>query len=219
MKLSQRTASRTITGAEVESWFGTSSKSRLDRKQYCGIAAYLTKIRWPSGPDNVLDPQPAKVETEPDKYWDFAAFDAAKLLHKSLPAILSHWAGLLWAPETHGGYPAIKALQDALVIALPYIEWPFGQYERQTGHKTPKNWHLPAVMIAKVLIKEMIAAGHHDPGITRNSVVVRVVNEALIRMGYPHVEMITASAIGAHLSRWDGKYGLTPKRILPLTTK
>jgi hypothetical protein len=40
----------------------------------------------------------------PNVYWDFkAAFDAAKLLLETTPAMLRHWDGLQWAPETRGG--------------------------------------------------------------------------------------------------------------------
>lgn len=129
--------------------------------------------------------------------------------------MLKHWAQLAWAPETRGGHLAITTLQDALVIALPYIEWPFGRYERQTGRRKPKIWHLPARLIANVVIKEIIAAGHDEPSITRNSVVVRIVRKALIRMNYPEV---TNSAIGAYLTRWSQKYRQSP-RTRGLTTK
>jgi hypothetical protein len=220
VKASRHASSRTITATEVRAWFGKSRKSRLGDAQYREIAAYLTKIRWPTDVDGLLGPQPPTDKLESNDYWDFdAAFAAAKLLLESMPAMLRHWNGLLWAPETRGGHPAIKILQDALSIALPYIEWPFGRYERQTGRKQPKVWHLPAVMVARVVVKAMIDAGHDDPGITRHSIVVRVVCKALIRMQYPHVHMITASAVGAHLTRRDKKYGLTPKGIAALTTK
>lgn len=200
VKAARRASSRTITATEVRAWFGKSRKSQLGNAQYREIAAYLTKIRWPSDTGPHFQPCPVATESdESDRYWDFvAAFDAAKLLLESLPAMLRHWNGLKWAPETRGGHPAIKALQDTLTVALPYIEWPFGKYERQTGRKKSKIWHLPAVMVANVVIKAMIEAGHDEPGITRNSVVVRVVRQSLIRMRYPHVQMITA-AQSAHI--------------------
>ena len=217
MKTSHHAASRTITANEVRDWFGKSPKAQLGGTHYRTIAAYLTKIRWPSDAGGLLGPQPSTVKIVPDDYWDFkAATDAAKLLLDTMPAMLRHWDGLRWAPETRGGYRAIKTLKSALRIALPNIEWPFGKYERQTGRKRPKVWHLSAVMIANVIVKVMIEAGHDDPGITRKSIVVRVVRKALIRMQYPHVQMITASAVGAHLTRWDKKYGLTRS---VLTTK
>jgi hypothetical protein len=219
VKARRHASSRTITATEVRDWFGKSRQSLLGNAQYREIAAYLTKIRWPSDTGPLFQPCPVATESdESDRYWDFdAAFDAAKLLLESMPAMLRHWNGLLWAPETRGGHPAIKALQDTLTVALPYIEWPFGKYERQTGRKQPKAWHLPAVMVARVVVKAMIEAGHDEPGITRNSVVVRIVRKALIRMGV--LNEITTSAVGAHLTRWDKKYGLTPKGIAALTTK
>lgn len=219
VKAARHASSRIITAAEVRDWFGKSRKSLLGDTQYREIAAFLTKIRWPSDTGPLFQPCPVVVETdEADRYWDFdAAFAAAKLLLESMPAMLRHWNGLLWAPETRGGHPAIKALQDSLTVALPYIEWPFGEYVRQTGRKKPKPWHLPALMVARVVVKAMIEAGHDEPSITRNSVVVRIVRTALIRMGF--LNEITTSAVGAHLTRWNKKHGLTPKGIAALTTK
>lgn len=214
-------ALRTIAAAEVEGWFGKSNRSQLGDAQYREIAAQLTKWRWPSdpiNPSNTLSSDEAEIGYS--TYWDFkAAIDAAKLLLDSMPAMLRHWDGLQWAPETRGGYPAISALQKDLLTALPYIEWPFGRYERRTGRKRAKSWHLPAVLVAKALIKCAADAKQIEPSLTRNSVAVRVVRKALIRMGFKDINTVTASAVAAHLARWDKKYGLTSKGIAALTTK
>jgi hypothetical protein len=119
--------------------------------------------------------------------------------------------GLRWAPETRDGHGAIKRLQEALLVALPYIEWPFGYYKRATGYKPQKLWHMYAFLVAQLIIHEMVVAGHAQPGITRNSVVVRVVHKALIRMSIPYARMVSNTAIGAYLTRWKAKYGLIPK--------
>ena len=99
------------------------------------------------------------------------------------------------------------------------LEWPFGEYERLTGVKTPKPWHTMAQVIARLIIGEMVKAGHENPGISRNSVVVRVVHRTLIRMDFPHREMITLAAIAAYLTRWNDKYGLTPHVIAALSAQ
>jgi hypothetical protein len=222
VKISHAKASRTITAAEVREWFGDSSKSKLDEAQYRGIAAGLTKFRWPADPP---DPPgspwlPKKSEADLNRWWDFkGTTDAAKLLFDSVPLMLLHWEGLLWAPETRGGYDAIKKLGEALSTAMPYIEWPFGHYERQTRPKRPKAWHTMALVVARLVIGVMVEAGHDDPGISRNSVVARVVRRALIRMNFSNSQMITLTAIAAHLTRWDKKFGLTPAGIAALTTK
>jgi hypothetical protein len=100
----QNRALRTITASEVKSWFGNLSKSQLGRAQYRDIAANLTRLKWPSDPIDLPDSQSSNDEIENNVYWDFkAAFDAAKLLLKTTPAMLRHWDGLQWAPETRGG--------------------------------------------------------------------------------------------------------------------
>jgi hypothetical protein len=216
--------SRKITAAEVKQWFGNSKKARLRPTQYEEIATCLTKYRWPSDPPAPPDapwlPKIIEADSEADRWWDFQGTTAAaKLLLQSAPAMIEHWKGLLWAPETRGGYEAIKDLKTALVAALHYIEWPFGEGERTTGQKRPKDWHLYAQSIARIIINEMVKAGQPEPGITRNSVVVRVVHKALVRMGIPYSKTLSDTAIGAYLTRWDKKFGLTPQGIAILTTK
>lgn len=90
VKASRHASSRTITASEVRDWFGKSPKSQRGNAQYREIATFLTKIRWPSDVGGLLGPQPP----------------AAKLLLETMPAMLRHWKGQLWAPETRGGQPA-----------------------------------------------------------------------------------------------------------------
>jgi len=223
VKSSPKDASRRITAAEVKEWFGDSRQAQLCESQYYRIATRLTNFHWPGDPPAHPDsPWLPKVITEPDddRRWDFRAVtDAAKLLRDSMSKMLAFQEGLRPTSQTRGGYRAIKTLQVALLAALPYIEWPFGQYERQTAYKEPKKWHTYAFLVALVTIDEMINAGHIEPGITRNSVVVRVVQKALIRMGIPQSKTLSNTAIGAFLTRWNERYGLTPKGIAALTTK
>ena len=222
MKNPSRKTSRTITAIEVQEWIGKSSKSALGKAQFREIAASLTSYRWPIDPPPPPGSPwvPREIETDPNRWWDFeAARQAAKTLLKSAPAMLSHWEGQRWASQSRGGFDVIKALGDALFFAMPYIEWPFGYYERQTGSKRPKPWHAMALVIARLVIKVTVEAGYDEPGITRNSIVVRIVRNALIRMDFPNAKMITDTAIGAHLTRWNQKFGLTPNRIAALTTK
>ena len=211
--LSNKT-SRKISAAEVKQWFGNSRQAQLLGSQYREIAARLTKFHWPGDPPAPADaPWLPEMITEPDdRWWDFrAATDAAKTLRDSMPKMLVFQEGLQWAPETRDGYGAIKDLERALFAALPYIEWPFGYYERRTGYKRPKEWHTYARLIARLAIDQMIKAGSVKPGIARNSVVVRVVQRALIRIGIPQSKTLSKTAIGMHLTRWDAKYGLLPR--------
>lgn len=208
---------RTITANEVESWFGNSSAARLKEKQYSEIAAKLTRFKWSDEPAKVGPPNKL-TEDDQDRWWDFKAVpDAAKLLYASLPAMRRHWKSLERGPETQGGDSVILDLGQALEKALPYIEWPFGKYKRTTGRKIPKDWHLPAVLIAKVIVRALVESGHTSPAISKNSVVARIVRRALIRMRY--LNEIDTSAIAAHLTRWNKTYGLTPNGIQALITK
>jgi hypothetical protein len=138
---------------------------------------------------------------------------------------LRHWEGLQRAPETRDGYKAIKAFGDALSSAMPYIEWPFGKYERQDYRKRPrrKNWHLPAVLIAKLIERALIDSGRRKTSTTSGSTVVKVVREALIRMGYkigsgqPGKIGTSASerekgTIAAHLTSWKNSQALLAKQ-------
>jgi hypothetical protein len=141
------------------------------------------------------------------------------MLLDSVPAMLSHWNGQRSTSETREGCEAIKALGDALSAAMHYIEWPFGRYEPQTGQKRPKDWHTYSIIIARLIVRTLIDAGEAAPGITHNSLVVQVTHRALIRLEVPNLGMLTPDAIGAHLARWNKKYGLTPKGIAALVTK
>jgi hypothetical protein len=214
--------SRTISACEIKGWVGKSLKPNLSEAQCGEIAVFLTRCRWPGDPPDPPDSPWLRrlIKNAPEESWDFrAATDAAKLLMGCVPPMLSHWEGLRWAPETRGDYDAIKKLGEALSTTMPYIEWPFGHYERQTRPKRPKAWHTMALVVARRAIGVMVEAGHYDPGISRNSVVARVVRKALIRMNFSNSQMITLTAIAAHLTRWNKKFGLTPAGIAALTTK
>lgn len=212
---------RTVTPDEVKEWFGRSRKAQLHEERYGAIAADITALKWPGDPPPPTD-APWLVKGTPDsdkdRWWDFEAVaKAAKLVLASLPAMRRHWNGLRWAPETRGGYNAIEALEETLKVALPYIEWPFGEYERATGRKTPKEWHIPSIILAGMIIRTMVEAGNRSPAISRNSVVARVATKALIRMGFQ--KELAQETVSMHLTRWDKKYGLTPNGIRVLTTK
>jgi hypothetical protein len=217
--------SRTITATEVEGWVGKSRNSKIGKVQFHEIAAGLTRLRWPSDPEpppgsNSFENEALVVESYDGNLWDFSAVTAAaKTLLKNAPAMLSFWEEQRWAPQTREGFDAIENLGEALFLAMPYIEWPLGYYDGKASPKRPKPWHVMALVIAKLVINSMVAAGQVQPGITRNSVVARIVHRALARMNFPGSKMITPTAIGAHLTRWDRKYGLTPSSTAALTTK
>jgi hypothetical protein len=214
LEIPRTIGSRTITATEVESWFGRSKKLQLRPEKYGEIAAGLTKMRWPS------DRPAAKVRSNlginqksARSFWDFeAATKAAKTLLDDMPAMLSHWQEPEWSPEHQSAYNAISVLNEALITALPYIEWPLGPYEVATGRKAPKDWHMPSILIAKSVIKALVAAGDDAPGITHNSLVVGIIQKALIRMQFPQSRTLSRDAIGAHLKQWNKKWGDLPRK-------
>jgi hypothetical protein len=194
---------RIITGAEVRGWFARGRKPPPSEDACFEIATRLTKTRWksdspmPAIPDNMwwVRAYPCPVWfPEPyvaDPWWNpEEAAAAAKALLEDVPAMLWHWHRMQTAPETlpgqkparlRGGYDAIERLRIALDAALPYIEFPVGEYERQDRRKAkrPKDWHLPAIVAAHFIGKALCSEST-----ARDSVRVRVVTTALGRMGY-----------------------------------
>jgi hypothetical protein len=164
-------------------------------------------MRWPRDSEDdrtLLDSASRPVDD--DRWWDFdGATEAAKLLIESGPKMLKHWEGLRWAPETRPGYEAIGKLGEALAVALPYIEFPFGEYEPALGRKKPKDWHVPVVIIFGI-IASALSQSLGNPRLSRNAIMIRVVRSALHRMGYRYVEI---GAVSQHLIRWHAKYGLS----------
>ncbi|MGD0187801.1 MAG: hypothetical protein ABSC25_21495 [Roseiarcus sp.] len=207
--------SKTISAAEIGDWLKSSRTPALSASRCEEVAERLNKMRWPSDP-----PPPDSInEAGDDRWWDFrGATKAAMTLRESLPAMLAYWEGQRWAPETRGGYDAIKALSDALDGAMPFIEWPFGVYERR---KTPcarrrdlDDWHFSAILIFKWAAQAMLMDGRALRSLHRNSVVVKAVHRALVRMGFPNMEMVTESAIAKHLSKNSEMFGLQDSKFL-----
>jgi hypothetical protein len=222
LEIPRTVGSRTITAAEVETWFGNSKKLKSRPEKYGEIAAALTKMRWPSDrPASKLRSNLGRSQKNASGFWDFkVATKAAKMLRDDLPAMLLHWKDPEWSAHNRAAYAAIKSLDEALSSAMPYIEWPLGPYEAATGRKAPKAWHMPSILIAKSVIDALVAAGHDAPAITHNSLVVGIIQKALIRMQFPQSRTLSRDAIGAHLKQWNNKWGdLPPKRATDLVTK
>jgi hypothetical protein len=215
--MGMNSSERTISAAEVKQWVGASSKAKLTDAQYDQIAVRLTKFRWNSDPPPSPSRGPKLIDGSDERWWDIkATTKAARTLRDSMPKMLAFQKTLQWAPETRDGYNAIDALKKALVAASPYIEHPFGG-KGAGGRKRAKQWHIYAFLIAQLIIDEMIKAGHPKPGITRNSVVVRVVQKALKRMGVDKSGILSTSTIGMYLTRRNNKYGPAFKNAM--TTK
>jgi hypothetical protein len=164
-------------------------------------------------PPSKDNPNPGWVAEpfEANPWWDpEKAAAAARLLLDDVPAMLWHWQRLRETPyETipgqqpmclREGHRAIEQLRDALHVAMPYVEFPFGQHQRQDHRKRkrPKAWHTPAVPITRMIVAALKQAGHSG-ATDKNSAVVRMVRQALSRMGYGEIEKPT---IAAYLKSW-----------------
>jgi hypothetical protein len=190
---------RPISPEEVKEWFGR-SKSRLKQEQFADIAEFLNRISWPS---KSLSEEEAQLSdtggVDTDKFWDFnAAHAAVNTLRECLPLMLRFWKGLQWAPETRAGYDSIERLGRALEEAAPLIEHPFGVSMPRPAFPNFREWHAPAVAIAKRVRTELRRAGDPNPSMERNSVTVRLVHKSMERMGF---KTFTDSAISQYLKK------------------
>lgn len=188
-------------------WVGPASKAKLNPAQYERIAIRLNKFRWHN------DPPPPPLDDISsnqidDRWWDIdSTAKAARQLRDSIPKMLVFQAGLKWAPETRDGHDVIQSLESALARALPYIERPFGEGTPARGRKRSKPWHIYAIQISNMLVRELQQAGHSKQPLSRNSVVVRVILKSLQRMQIPYSKTLSKTAIAAYLSRRNQKFG------------
>jgi hypothetical protein len=225
-----QTDTRTITSSEVMEWFG---RKPLSDEACTEIAARLTKMRWasdlllpvledgmrwtlaavPPGEADWLHLPAGKMtweqtpDNDPDPYWDIqAATEAAKTLLASIPRMLRHWDEQRLTPRASS--EAIKALDDALERALPFIESPFGQGERQDHRERMrlKDWQMPALAIKNIMSQVLSKCGRQS-AFSRAAAATRVVKRALVRMGYkiPHRkgEYSETNTLAAFFRRWE----------------
>lgn len=193
-----------ITAEEVSGWFGVSAKAVLPDSEYLAIATELNTWRVFDG--SAPDVKVTKVDEE--RLWDIhAAIGAVKTLEESIPRMLAYVNNLFPYARQARDREAIEALRDALAGARHFVEWPLGEYKRRRRFTRQKEWHTPAIVIARKVVDAMDRQGIQAPGISRNSIVVRVVANAVRRLQFEHAEMITNSAIAVHLARWDKKFG------------
>jgi hypothetical protein len=223
IKPASQTDWRIITADEVMKWAAGSKKPWSD--EVCKeIAESLTKIRcdpplpklkngmhwersidWATSPPKIGEWRP-EPDTDIDHQWQKfqVATDAAKLLLNNVSALLWHWEGLQQWPETNGGYPAIKAVEGALLAAQPFIDWPFGKSDGPPYRSSSNVWHMPAVVVAGIIGKALARSGQRAPKFTKESAATRVVHEALKRMGCP-ANLFGLSAIEQFLGRRKAK--------------
>ena len=223
--LQGRHPSEAVTAAHVIKWFGRSLNPPVGLAQCAEIASSINGCRWAGEPPprpgdpgfvRILEPDAADAA----RWWDFKGVTrAGKTLLHNLPVVTANCERQNWSPQGQARCDALNKLTEALQQAMPYIEFPFGPCERRTGRPSAsKQWHTYALILSHFVLPAMIKAGHPNPAISRNSVLVRVVREAMIKMGIEGAKIVSASTVSAFLTRWDEFYGLTPQGISALTT-
>jgi hypothetical protein len=201
--------SHDISAAEIAKWYGRSSLELREE-----IATKLNKMRWPTDPKTPDNEQKEQRHPLDDVYfWDTkAAAKAIRLLVEEVLPDASHLARILENPrfpQTQDLWKKIGALKLGLAELLEFIEWPFGPPSSiyRNGYKRPKDWHVFAVAVAKVIIDASAKLGLPEPAITENSRLASAVHHALIRMGVRSVTTVGAGAVGSHLVRWVKRGG------------
>jgi hypothetical protein len=203
-----------ITVLEMRQWLGKKYGSSLSDEACKALVDLVRRMATPP-----RRPQQTAADDDlPEWYWDIrAVMDAAETLHEAMPKLVTFWASLLTSDEVRAGHDAVKQLSTALAIALPYVKYPLGPHERNQN-KTPKTWHLPAVIVANALERAIGEAGPTKPAFSRNSIPIRVVHAILIRLDLLAVihdtekeaqekRAAARSAISAHVNRWWKRYG------------
>jgi hypothetical protein len=121
-------------------------------------------------------------------------------------------------PDDHDALDALQQMRISLTETMPMIEFPFGPvHTRPRPPNTSKPWRTYALALSTAIIPEMTNAGHANISISKNSVLVRIIREVMVRMKIPGAH-VTDSAISAFLIEFDRYYGLTPLGIEALTT-
>ena len=234
LPLAERLASikMPVTAAEVLGWFRKHQRPWPSEAQCAPIADRLNvitaggwgKAEYEAAIDGKIAERYAaagipvlELQSGSREWWDFArTAEAARDLLAAIPAMREHWGRLEWAPETAGGTAAIDALAAVLAAAMPRIDHPFGEYDRATGQKAPKPWHIPAVNVLPTILWAMHNAGQKRLGRSGNSIAVSILRRGLIRAGVRDMDMATPEAMGAFLSRYPIWRGATVKEIVAM---
>jgi hypothetical protein len=221
MSTSRSERSRPIKADEIAGWYGTFLKPVLTAKQFDALANSINGWFWP-GDENAANACTEKEavhcrHTKEAAYlWDFEKVtEAARTLLDNFAAVQSLRKRLM--PDDHDALDALEQMKISLTETMPMIEFPFGPvHTRPRPPNTSKPWRTYALALSHAIIPEMTKAGHVI-SISKNSVLVRIIREVMLRMKIPGAH-VTDSAISAFLIEWDRYYGLTPQGVEALTT-
>jgi hypothetical protein len=144
--------------------------------------------------DLKLDPEADAVE-----WWDLQGVAAAaKKLRDAIPLMLSYWDRVRRKrPEIGDRYDRIKALDVALTAAMSDFN-PFGE-SKKSHRQQPKDWHIPAVLIAHYIGEALTASGHKP---SLDGALVEAAKKALHRIGYT----VPSGTISLFLKRRRDKF-------------
>jgi hypothetical protein len=222
MNTSRSERSRPIKADEIAAWYGTFLKPVLTAEQFDALANSINGWLWPRDENaaNACTEQEAvhcKHTKEAAYLWDFEKVtEAARTLLDNFAAVQSLRKRLM--PNDHDALDALEQLKISLIKTMPMIEFPFGPvHTRPRPPNTSKPWRTYALALSLAIIPEMTKAGLVKISISKNSVLVRIIREVMLRMKIPGAH-VTDSAISALLIEFDRYYGLTPQGVGALTT-
>lgn len=216
--IQKRQLSHDVSADEVAQWFGRRLKPAPSNETFANLASAINRCRWPDDPPIELscneELSDEEIAADAARWWDFkAGGNAARTLTAILPKLDRHLNSLTPSPTVVAGQDALRGFGSALDVLSPFIEFPLGKPEDRRGRPTAtKPWQDWSLTISHLVIKSLIEAGHKNPAISRNSVLVRVVQRALIRMRIEGAQSVSTTTLSAFLVRWDEFYGLWSKQ-------
>jgi hypothetical protein len=183
--------SHIVEPAEVREWFECHGKPWPTEAAYGAIAGLLSRMRWGSDP-----PDFDRVTGEQPRWSAEEIAESARLLHAMTPAMVKYWETRRASAENNEAYFAMLVLRDAMMLALPHIEY-LGKSYAKPKAKNWVVWHLIAIAIAYYVREALIESGHDAPKLSKNTPTIKIVHKALLRMNFN----VKRPAVAAYLSR------------------
>jgi hypothetical protein len=110
--------------------------------------------------------------------------------------MLKYWEDRRASTENNAAYYAMLVFRDAIMLALPHIEYLGKSYPKQKT-KNWGVWHLQAISLAYYVRQALIKAGHESPRLSQNAPTIKIVHKALMRAKFS----VERPAVAKYLSR------------------